>query len=205
MVLKMDKSSTIIYFTGFIVGCLVLSACVPTVLAGEVINIKMDVENNDNPCKLCLSKDIKDESDSGCKSCNEAVAFAIDYMKDYVKDKINNTYFLWSMDATIIIVQGLVDGFKESGYKIEIDVNELKDNIQYWVNKTVGPQKFSVTLFLAKLGAITIGVTGYLLTLCIDDDSRSSQSKNRSIGNISWIKSRTTLWVILKHLLGLFH
>jgi len=34
------------------------------------------------------------------------------------------------------------------------------------VRKLVGPQLFNITKFLASLGAIGIGITDYLLTLC---------------------------------------
>ncbi len=99
-------------------------------------------------------------------------------MKDYVKDKMDSNYFLWRVDVSILIFQGLVIGFKESSCKIKFDENELKAKIEHWINKTVGSQKFTVTLFLVKLGAL------------------------RQIRNISWIKSRSILWNILKRLLG---
>jgi hypothetical protein len=100
-------------------------------------------------------------------------------MKEYVNENINDTYFFWTVDGSILIFQGLINGFKESGYTLEVDVNELKANIEHWVNKTVGSQKFTITLFLAKLGAITIGVTGYLLTLCIDNNAKTNHAETK--------------------------
>ena len=124
-------------------------------------------------------------------------------MVDYVNDNIDDTYFLWSVDVAILIFQGLIDGFKESRFDLLVDEDELNETIQYWIGKTVGSQKFTVTQFLAKLGAITIGVSSYLLTLCIDDKAKNERSEIRQISNISWLRSRSTLWIILKHLLGL--
>jgi hypothetical protein len=183
---------------------LFIGAALPGVFAGAVNSEKVEHAYDDEPCKLCRENVAKPVNGPGCESCKEAVAFAVDYMKDYVSDNVEGTYFLWTVDVSILIFQGLVDGFKESGYTIVIDVNELKDHIEYWVNRTVGQQKFTVTQFLAKLGAITIGVTRYLLTLCIGDNAKSHHSEDRQIRNISWLKSESTLWIILKHLLGLF-
>ena len=195
--------------TAIVISCLVMSslfigAALPGVFAGAVNSEKIQHIKDDEPCKLCRENVAQPKNRPGCESCNEAVAFAVDYMKDYVSENVNGTYFLWTVDVSILIVQGLVNGFKESGYKIEIDVDELKNNIEYWVNKTVGSQKFTVTQFLAKLGAITIGVTGYLLKLCIDDDPKAHHVEDRQIRNISWLRSKSSLWIILKHLLGLF-
>jgi len=200
----MRKKNNVIFITSLFMSCLFIGAALPSVLAGAISQEQVE-SVSDETCPLCRSKSARPVSNPGCKSCNQAVAFAVDYMKDYVKDKVNGSYFLWRVDITIIIFQGLVKGFKESGYKIEVDENELRANIEYWVNKTVGLQKFTVTLLLAKLSAITIGVTGYLLTLCIDKDVRSSQVITRKIRNISWIQSESVLWNILKHLLGLFY
>jgi len=184
-------------------SCLFIGAALPSVFAGAISQEEAESASYDDPCPLCSSKSTHRLNSPGCDSCNEAVAFAVDYMKDYVKDKVNGSYFLWRVDISILIVQGLVKGFKDSGYKLEVNVNELRANIEYWVNRTCGSQKFTITIFLAKLSAITIGVTGYLLTLCIDNDEDNSHTKTRQIRNISWIKSKSILWVILKHLLGL--
>ena len=199
----MRKTNTFVVVSCLIMSSLFIGAALPGVFAGAVNSDRIEYVD-DEPCKLCRENVAHPKNGPGCESCNEAVAFAVDYMKDYVNDNIEGTYFLWTVDVSILIFQGLVNGFKESGYEIKIDVNELKSNIEYWVNKTVGSQKFTVTLFLAKLGAITIGVTGYLLTLCINDNAKAHHQETRQIRNISWLKSKSTLWIILKHLLGLF-
>lgn len=183
---------------------LFIGAALPSVFAGAVNSEKVEYDYDNEPCKLCREKVAQPVNEPRCESCNEAVAYAVDYMIDHVSENVEGTYFLWTVDVSILIFQGLVKGFEESGYKLEIDADELKANIEYWVNKTVGSQKFTVTKFLAELGAITIGVTGYLLTLCIDNNAKEHHEETRQIRNISWLKSKSTLWIILKHLLGLF-
>lgn len=200
----MKNKNTVIFITSIAISCLFIGAALPSVFAGSISREQIISDINDEPCSSCTSKIKHPNNQPSCKSCNEAVAFAVEYMKNYVKERVNDTYFLWTVDVSILIFDGLVKGFKESGYTPEINVNALKANIEYWVNKTVGPQKFTVTLFLAKLGAITIGVTGYLLTLCTDGNARNTQTKTKQIRDISWINSRSILWIILKHLLGLF-
>jgi len=201
----MRKTKTFVVVSCLVMSSLFIGAALPGVFAGAVNSEKNEHIKYDEPCKLCREHVANPINGPGCESCNEAVAFAVDYMKDYVSENVDGAYFLWTVDVSILIFQGLVNGFKESGYKIEIDVDELKNNIEYWVNKTVGSQKFTVTQFLAKLGAITIGVTGYLLSLCIiDDNAKAHNVEDRQTRNISWLKSKSTLWIILKHLLGLF-
>jgi hypothetical protein len=137
-----------------------------------------------------------------CETCREAVDYAVDYMKVYVKENINNTYFLWSIDVVILIFEGLIKGIEESDFDLEIDENELKASIDYWVNITFGLQKFTVTLFLAKLGAIVIGVTGYLISLCNDTEQyRPAVSLYRRI--VSRILSRIYNLMRVLNLVGL--
>jgi len=107
--------------------------------------------------------------DTGCKTCVEAVFYAVNFMKDHVKDsfKDKGVYFLWTADLALVIVEGLVLGIQDSGFKIKIDQNELKNTVNYWINKLYGPQMFFVTRFMARLGAIYIGITWYLLSFCV--------------------------------------
>lgn len=150
----MRKKNTVIMITSLLVVGLFIGTVMPSVFAASSASSK-----SNNP-----------PNHPECETCKEAVDFAVGYMKVYVKDNINGTYSLWSVDVAILIFEGLIRGFEESDFEIKIDENELKASIEYWVNKTVGPQKFTVTLFLAKLGAIIIGVTAYLISLCNDDE-----------------------------------
>lgn len=153
----------------FIVTCLSIitvfvGVVTPSVMSGSTTNVKTESYGS----YTFDSVQITSETEPICESCKEAVNFAVDYMTDYVKDNINSTYFLWSVDLVILIFEGLTKGIIESGYEIQIDYDELQEYIEFWVNKTVGSQMFPATLFLAKLGAIVIGITGYLLSLCSD-------------------------------------
>ena len=114
-------------------------------------------------CEEQISKD------AGCKNCVEAVLYAVKFMKDHVKNtfKDKGVYFLRTADIAIVVVEGIVLGLKDSGFKIKIDYNELKNTVNQWVNKLYGPQMFFVTRLMARLGAIYIGVTWYLLSFCI--------------------------------------
>jgi len=157
---------------------LFIGTAVQPAIANIVTRQNLETHTDEEECPICAPRsDVP--INPNCKTCQEAVSYAIDYMKDYVKDKlkdVNETYFLWTLDVVILISQGIHIGLQNSGFEIEVDKEDLNDNIVYWVNKTVGPQMFNVTLFLAKLGAISIGITSYLLTLCKDDTSRNSQS-----------------------------
>jgi hypothetical protein len=118
-------------------------------------------------CLPCQAEETT-KDDVKCKTCIQAAFHAVKYMRNHVKDALSETYFLWVADATILIIEGLILGVKDSGFKIEIDYNELNDTITFWSNKLIGPQIFFVTRFLAKLGVISIGVTWYLFSFCID-------------------------------------
>jgi hypothetical protein len=201
----MRTKNIVVFIASLFIGSIFIGADLPSVIAGNISQEKAKSEINNEPCLLCESKFVCKNKDPDCDSCNEAVDFAVEYMKGYVKDKVKGDYFLWRVDVTILIFKGLIEGLKESGFELKIDKNALKANIEYWVNKTVGSQAFTVTLFLAKLGAITIGVTSYLLTLCIDNDSRNVQVKALHIGNTPWIHSRSLFWIILQYVFGLIY
>jgi hypothetical protein len=107
---------------------------------------------------------------AGCQRCVEAVFHAVKYMRAYVKEtfKGKGVYFLWTADVAIVVVEGLILGLKDSGFTIDIDYNELKSTVDFWVGKLWGPQMFFITRFMARLGAISIGITWYLLSFCVD-------------------------------------
>ncbi len=110
---------------------------------------------------------------SGCKMCIDAVFHAVRYMRTYVKDYIQylrnqSIYFLWTAELTLTIIYGLGLGLIDSGFKIEIDYDELETTVDFWVDLLCGPQIFLITWFMARLGAISIGITWYLLSFCVD-------------------------------------
>ena len=104
-----------------------------------------------------------------CETCVQAVFHAVEYMIGHVKDNLpKKVYFLKTADASILIFNGLVIGLLDSGFRIKIDYDDLHDTINFWVKKLVGPQLFFITRFMARLGAISIGITFYLLSFCVD-------------------------------------
>jgi hypothetical protein len=132
--------------------------------------------------------------DPSCDSCAKAVAFSIEYMVNHVKSNLNGVYFLWSVDATILIFQGLILGLQQSGFKPEINEMELKATVHYWVKKLVGPQIFTTTKLLAKIGAVGIGITGYLLSLCNNDGTQTTSAYIEQFNNHSPV--RIISWMI---------
>ena len=135
---------------------------------------------------ISTSETIKNSQtpDPQCDSCSQAVVFAIEYMIKHVKDNLDGIYFLWSVDATILIFQGLIIGLSKSGFKPTLDEDELKANINYWVKKLVGPQLFTSTKLLANIGAISIGITGYLLKLCKNEPTNTATVNIEPTGRI---------------------
>ena len=194
----MRKKNTVITITSLLVITLFIGAALPSAIADSLSS-----EETVEECSSCVVSPSRPRGDFPCDTCKEAVYYAVDYMKDHVKENVDGIYFLWTVDVVILISEGLIEGFKESGFRIEIDEDELRANIEYWVNKTVGPQKFTVTLFFAKLGAIVIGVTAYLISLCYDDDAQNRPATTQPSRTISRIMSLLYRWIKVLHLLGL--
>lgn len=134
------------------------------------------IEKND----FSESSVVEDSSDCGClervtekpkcDTCVKAVIHSVKYMKNHVKTELKGkgVYFLKTADATILVFEGLVLGFIDSGFKIKIDYKELGSVVDLWVTKLWGPQMYFITRFMAKLGAISIGITCYLLSFCVN-------------------------------------
>jgi len=125
------------------------------------------VEEEHVPCD-CEKQHTKD---AGCTTCVEAVFHAVNYMKSHVKSYIeylrsNGTYLLWTVDFACEVIEGLRLGFQDSGFKIKINLTALNDTINIWVNKLYGPQLHLITKISARIIAIYIGITMYLLTFC---------------------------------------
>lgn len=192
----MRKRTTVITITSLLAVSLFIGAALPSAFADS------SPEGAVEECSSCVASPSRPQDDPSCDTCKEAVYYAVDYMKNHVKENVDGTYFLWTVDVVILISEGLIEGFKESGFSIEIDQDDLRANIEYWVNKIVGPQKFTVTLFLAKLGAIVVGVTAYLISLCYDDTQNRSATTQHS-RTISRIMSLLYRWIRVLHLLGL--
>ena len=119
-----------------------------------------------------------EDDEPKCETCAQAVFHAVKYMVDHVKTSLQGKgkYFLKSADATILIFEGLFLGIKDSGFRVKIDYNDLNNTIDFWVTKLVGPQLFFITRFMARLGAISIGITWYLMSFCVDTSKLTTNS-----------------------------
>jgi len=158
----------VIMIVSLLVVSLFIGITIQPVMARSLPN-NSEVPTVEEECVPCEAAE-RAIGDPKCETCVEAVFHAVKYMKDHVKNALKDkgAYFLWTADATILIFQGLILGIKDSGFKIKIDYNELNNTINFWVSKLWGPQIFFITRFMAKLGAVSIGITWYLLSFCID-------------------------------------
>ena len=154
---SLPRHNTLIMIVGIFAVSLFIGMAVQPAIAGEISTTDINMAQS--------------TPDPQCDSCSEAVLFAVEYMIQHVRENLSGIYFLWTVDATLLIVEGLLIGFSKSGFSITINKVELQANVYYWVNKLVGPQLFTTTKLLANIGAIGIGITSYLLTLCKNPDT----------------------------------
>ena len=146
---------------------LFIGTAIQPAIAGTVTTQGIESKPNEEECTLCAPKSENPPDFPICKTCVEAITFAINYSKDYVKEQINKTkdnpYYLYKgLEIVVHIKNGIKEGLKESGFKFKkLDEKALTNYISYVVNKTVGPQQINSTRFLAYLTAIVIGITGY--------------------------------------------
>jgi hypothetical protein len=85
-----------------------------------------------------------------------------------LKEEDNGIYLLWTVDASILMFEGLVMGLEDSGFKIKVDYADLFQYINTTMHRLVKPDNylFPVTKVLAILVTIPIGTTVYLLRVC---------------------------------------
>ena len=163
-------NSSVITVVSMVVVALFIGAAVQPMISGTISNVNDEqtkVEEEHISCG-CENSDTNDADD---KTCTDAISHAVKYMKDYVNNYIqylkrNGLYPLWTMDLTLEIIEGLTLGLKDSGFKIKINITDLGNTIQIWVNKLLGPQVHVITRVTVALFAIYIGISWYLLTLC---------------------------------------
>ena len=127
----------------------------------------------DEVCIPCNDPEKVTKGDPKCDTCVAAVFHAIKYMMNHTittwkNNKSGDWHFFWTVDASLLITQGLILGIEDSGFRIEIDYEDLFHFVDNMVDKLVDPANylFPVTIFLARLAAIPIGITVYLLKLC---------------------------------------
>ena len=124
---------------------------------------------------------------------------------EYVKGKVDETpvwYPLKAREITIHLRDGIIEGLFESGFSFKkIDKDDLTDTIDYWVNLTVGEQTLNRTRFVAYLGAITIGITGYLLSLCNKENTKGrAPTITPLMLLISRLRSIISRWLMAFHM-----
>jgi hypothetical protein len=142
-------------------------------IAQPLLEVNVEVEEDDDECTLCRTRERSAETTKKCKSCSEMVVHTMKFMMKHVNDSVDGIYFLWTVDATLYIFEGIILGIKDSGFELDVDEDELKDYIGKTIDRLIGEQHFSVTKFLAVLGAISVGISGYLLSLCKENEAKS--------------------------------
>jgi len=186
---------------------LFIGTTIQPAIAGSVSSRGIISEPNEEECTLCATASEKPPEFPGCKTCVEAIYFAVNYSKDYVKEQINKTkndpYYLYKgLEVVIHIKNGIKEGIKESGFKFKkLDEKGLTNYISYVVNKTVGPQQINSTRFLAYLTAIVIGITGYLLSLCNNDQTKGRVPTTPLMWFITQLKSMLSRWINAFHMI----
>ena len=199
------KKNTVIMTFSFIAVALFIGTAIQPVLADSVYSRVVEPEPAEVECALCAKQTESSSELPGCKTCVEAVNFAIDYSMEYVKGKVDETpvwYPLKAREITIHLRDGIIEGLFESGFSFKkIDKDDLTDTIDYWVNLTVGEQTLNRTRFVAYLGAITIGITGYLLSLCNKENTKGRVPTTPLMFLISQLKSIISRWLMKFHML----
>lgn len=161
---------------------MIISILAVTLFVGTAIQpaIARSTSNNDpkpttieEVCIPCNDAEKWIEGDPKCETCVAAVFHAVKYMMNHTittwkNNKSGGWHFFWTVDASLLITQGLILGIEDSGFKIQIDYEDLFHFVDNMVDKLVDPTNylFPVTIFLARLAAIPIGITVYLLKLC---------------------------------------
>jgi hypothetical protein len=156
---------------------LFIGIAMQTALAAPIPTMEIEPPAVQEECVTCNFVGPEDEEPK-CETCVQAVFHAVKYMVGHVKTSLQGKgkYFLKSADATILIFEGLFLGIKDSGFRIKIDYNDLNNTVDFWVTKLVGPQLFFITRFMARLGAISIGITWYLMSFCVDTSKLTTHS-----------------------------
>ena len=161
---------------------MIVSIIAVTLFIGAAVQPAMAVSKSSNDpgitgvneiCIPCNDPEKVTQEDPKCETCVAAVFHAIKYMMNHTvttwkNNKSGDWHFFWTVDASLLITQGLILGIEDSGFRIEIDYEDLFIFVDNMVDKLVDPSNylFPVTIFLARLAAIPIGITVYLLKLC---------------------------------------
>jgi len=166
------KRNTAIMIVSILSVALFIGTALQPAIASPMTYLVVEVEDNEDECPLCRSRESPAETKPKCKTCLSAAGFAVKHGINYTRGKIiekMNNNDVWEgvlADISLWLIEGVGQGIKLSGFKIELDKEELNETIKYYVNKYVGPQGHNVTKIFVALRAISIGIRVYFISLC---------------------------------------
>ena len=88
----MRKKNIIVIVSCIVMSSLFIGAALPSVFAGAVTSDNV-ASGDDDDCHLCRELAANEVIQNDCKTCNEAVSFAVGYMMDHVKDNVDGLYY----------------------------------------------------------------------------------------------------------------
>lgn len=208
------KKNTVILIVSILAVAVVIGAAMQPVMAGELSIKENESAATGEECLPCKAQEKIKKEDTKCKTCSCAASHAVKYMINhvhyYIEKNWNETGGYWlllPMDVSLLMFQGIVQGWAESGFTMDIDYDDLREHINKTVDELVGQQLFPVTKLLASLPAIAIAITTYLLELCNggDDEAKSLPATTQQTQSFSRITPRFYLLIRILHFLGLYN
>jgi hypothetical protein len=163
-----QKNNTVIMIISILTVTLIIISGIQPALASSISNSNYRPATIEEECLTCIITE-PTKKDPPCRTCGCAVNHAVTYMINFVNDTMKDNKFpLWRAEIVGMVFEGLVLGFIDSGFRININANTLKAHINYWVDRLIEPEnyRYNVTEILANIYAVGIGITSYLLTLC---------------------------------------
>ena len=188
------KKKTGMMIVSIVAVTLFIGTALEPALADPLSPVEIKTPENEEECTLCASGSSDPVNNPECKSCIEAIKFAVNYSRSHVNQTFANDsiwYPLMVVEVAIAIFEGIHEGLKISGFKVSIDEEALKEKIKYWVDRTVDSNyKYNMTEFLAVIGSVFVGVLAYLLTRCNPDDDTERLDTTPLRNIISYIVRR---------------
>jgi len=158
----MSMKKSIIMFTSLLLIALFIGTSLNSAIATDIRKVVED------ECALCASGEGSlgaTSSGGGCETCGEAAEFAVDYMIENIGDHLQaGWYLLKSVDAAILIVTLIGEGFQQSGYELpQFNAEDLQDWVKSWLEAFTGKQYFPVVQFLAALIVLPFALLSYII------------------------------------------
>ena len=167
----LGTKNTVIMIVSILSVGLFIGMAIEPVMAGNISN--QITESSVEECLPCQVKEKPPE----CKTCLDAVNHIINITIDHVKTFYpwdNVTKFPgWALELGLFIFDGIILGIKSSGFKFEMNYEELNITIMNWIEKFLDPNQYhTITRVLFCLGAIVVGIGDYLLSQCIEKNKQ---------------------------------